>query len=118
MLTLIMVILGLAALYGFLVVLYYFATRKYLSTPLRWVGAIVGGAVMSGIMVLLVLLLIWPPVNILLIAASLGVITVISGVVLLNVNVARIDELAEMNKGVIVDELDDCNSTFDVNTRH
>lgn len=117
MLAIIMVILGLAALYGFLIVVYYFITKKNLSTPVRWIGAIIGGTVMSGIMGLSALLIIWPPVNILMISGALGLITVISGIVLLNLNVARIDELAEMNRREIVDELDDCNSNFDVSTR-
>lgn len=117
MLAIVMVILGLAALYGFLLMVYYFITKKNLSTPIRWIGSIIGGAFMSGVMVFLALLLIWPPVNILLTVAGLGVITVISGIVLLNVNVAQIDSLAEMNRREMENELDDCTSNLDVSTR-
>lgn len=118
MLAITMIIIGLAALYGFLVVVYYFVTRKKLSTTVRWVGGIVGGAFMSVVMALLALMLIWPPVNILLVAGALGVVTVISGIVLLNVNMARIDDLAEINRREIADELDHCSSNYDVSTRH
>lgn len=117
MLAIVMVILGLAALYGFLLMVYYFMTKGNLSTPKRWIGSLVGGAFASAIMVFLAFLIIWPPVNILLTVACLGVISLISGVVLLNVNMARIDELAELNRREINDELDDCSSNVDVSSR-
>lgn len=117
MLAIVMLILGLSALYGFLLMVYYFVTKKNLSTPLRWIGSIIGGAFVSAIMVFLAFLLIWPPANILLTVACLGVMCLISGVVLLNIDIAHIDELAEMNRREINDELDDCSSNLDVSTR-
>ncbi len=117
MLAIMLIVLGLAALYGFLLMVYYFVTKDGLSTPVRWIGSIFGGTVMSGIMALLAFLLIWPPVNILIMAGTLGVITVISGVILLNVNVSRIDDSAKTNRGDITDELDNSTTSLDVSTR-
>lgn len=116
MLTLMMVMLGLAAIYGFLLGLYLFLSRKGLNTPLRWIGGLLGGIVLSGFMTFLALLILWPPISFLLIAGVLGLVVLLSSVILYSKKETTLCELAELEREVNSDVMD--GSSVDFNISH
>ncbi len=64
MLTILILTLGLAGLFGFLLGIYFFTYRVSLPGLLQWMGGAVGGLFMGAIMIVVTLLMIWPPFNI------------------------------------------------------
>lgn len=107
MFALMMVMLGLAAIYGFLLGIYLFLSRKGLSTPMRWVGGIAGGIILSGCMTFLALLILWPPISFLLTAGVLGLVVMLSSVVLYGKTEPNLQELIELEMEVNNDDVDE-----------
>ena len=86
MLAILTVLLGLAAVFGFLLGIYVFSYRVNLPQPLRWLGGIVGGLVTACVMVGLILLIIWPPLSIPFIIGGLGFVGIVSVAALMGGN--------------------------------
>lgn len=114
MLALMMVMLVLAAVYGFLLGLYFFLSKKSLSTPLRWIGGIAGGTILGGLMAFLALLILWPPISFLLIAGVVGLVVLLSGVIIFSMNEPNLDELIELEREVNNDDVDRSSADFNV----
>ncbi|PKM80740.1 MAG: hypothetical protein CVU89_12455 [Firmicutes bacterium HGW-Firmicutes-14] len=71
------IVVGLAAVYGFFLGIYFFMYRLNLSAPMRWLGGIAGGTVVGGLMALAAIVLLWPPFSILF---SLGMMVLVGAV--------------------------------------
>ena len=62
--TLVLVSLGLAFLFGIFLSCYFFFYRLKIGRLLRWLGGIVGGLVVGTLMAIIDFWIIWPPVSI------------------------------------------------------
>ena len=83
MMAILMMIMGLAAMFGFFLAVYFFVYRlKNLSAPLRWTGGILGGVMAGALSALAVLLLLWPPLSIVLLGVALLIAGIVATVVL------------------------------------
>lgn len=74
-------ILGMAALFGFLLGVYFFLYRVNLGQPFRTIGAVVGGSAVALLMVGVTLVVLWPPVEVMLSLVALvfaGIITAVT----------------------------------------
>jgi hypothetical protein len=72
MMAMLALILGLAAVFGFFLGVYFVLYRMNLPEPLRLVGGVAGGVVMAGITAGVALLMVWPPFSLLFVAGGLG----------------------------------------------
>lgn len=115
MFTLMMVMLVLAAIYGFLLGLYLFLSRKAMSTPLRWIGGIAGGVVLSGAMAFLAFLILWPPISLILIAGVVGLVVLLSSVILFNKNEPALNKLADLEWEVNGNDVDEFGTDININ---
>lgn len=113
MLAILTVILGLAALFGFLLGIYIFSYRVNLPQPLRWLGGVAGGLVMAVLMAGLALLIIWPPLSITFIIGGLVFVGIISVVALMGGNKNAVSQ----NRSGLNDDLDTYGLDLDVSTR-
>lgn len=73
-----LVIMGLAAVFGFFLSVYFFLYRANISPSMRWPAAIIGGFITGGFMVGLTLLILWPPLNVLVTLGMLALACVIT----------------------------------------
>lgn len=80
--TVISLYMALAGIIGFLLSIYFFFYRLKLSSFWRWLGGIVGGLIGGTFMALVVLLILWPPMNDFVTLGGLGLIVVTIGTVL------------------------------------
>lgn len=78
----IFLILGLAAVFGFLLGVYFFVFRLKLSESWQWVGGIVGGLVTGSLMVMAVMFILWPPFSFLLTGGVLIGAAVLTGLLM------------------------------------
>lgn len=81
MMAILVTIMGLAAIFGFSLTVYFFFYRVEMAQPLRWLGAIVGGPVVAALMVGATMVILWPPVNFVMAAAVLifaGILTALA----------------------------------------
>ena len=85
----IFLLVALAGVIGFLLSIYLFFFRLRLASLWRWVGGIVGGLLLGGLMAVTALLIFWPPVVDFVTAGGVGLM-VITIVVLLDVPKAAV----------------------------
>ncbi len=81
MITSLVLIIGLAAVFGFFLGVYFFLYRINLSPSIRWVAAVLGGIVSAVFMVGVTFLVLWPPLNIMLtlgVLAFAGIMTAVA----------------------------------------
>lgn len=81
-----LLITGIAAIYGFMVGIYFFLYRTNFGSTLRWIGGIIGGLLFAAIISSLVLITLYPPVNWIFIAAGVLLGAAISIAVLFSKN--------------------------------
>jgi predicted lipid-binding transport protein (Tim44 family) len=74
--TAILVLMALGSIVGFLLSIYLFFYRLQLKVFWRWFGGIAGGIILGGLMGLLILSILWPPVGDLLFAGGLSLIAI------------------------------------------
>ncbi|MFZ3102597.1 MAG: hypothetical protein WA131_10390 [Desulfitobacteriaceae bacterium] len=74
---LVLVNLGLSFLFGIYLSFYFFFNRIVISSPLRWLGGIVGGLIIGSLMAIIDFWIIWPPASILSVIAGLGLMILI-----------------------------------------
>jgi len=77
------IIMGLAAMFGFFLGLYFFVCRLNLSRPLAWLGGIVSGVIFGGLLAFASLMLIWPPFSLLLTLGMMVMVVVVAAVILI-----------------------------------
>lgn len=82
MMAVVMITLGLAAVFGFLLGQRIFH-RMNISRPLRWLGGTVAGLVLAGVMAVFALLVIWPPFSIIFLGGGLAIVGVVAALTML-----------------------------------
>ncbi|MDA8234676.1 MAG: hypothetical protein M0Z31_07770 [Clostridia bacterium] len=76
--------MGLAALFGFFLAYHFFFYRVKLAKPWRWLGAIVGGTVAGGFLAAGTLVLLWPPLNIMMVIGAQVMVVIVTALLLLD----------------------------------
>ena len=110
------VIIGLAAMLGFLLGIYLFVYRLNLSRPIRWLGGIVSGVIFGGLLAFASFMLIWPPFSLLLALGMLVLVVVVAALIFMDrENRARAAEVSgnEVNEH---DDVDVHSFGFDFDT--
>lgn len=83
-LTVILISVCLAGVWGFIVPLLVFGTRLDLKTPWRWVMGIVCGLLVGMLLAFVEFMIIWPPVNPIINIAGIAILAVLSGLLLID----------------------------------
>ncbi len=65
-------IVVLAAVFGFFLSVYFFFYVVNIARPLRWLAGIIGGVFTGALMAMLAFIILWPPVNFLVITGALA----------------------------------------------
>lgn len=82
MLAILTVTLGLAAVFGFFLGMYFFTCRVNLPEPFRWLGGALGGLFMAVIMAGITLVMLWPPLSIPFLLGGLAFFGIVTAVTL------------------------------------
>jgi hypothetical protein len=80
----ILVYMGMAAVFGFFLSIYFFLYRLHFARPWRLLVASIVGVIMGCIMAVITLLTVWPPVDYRFSAGGMAIIAVITYGVLFN----------------------------------
>ncbi len=82
MLAVLTTIVVLAAVFGFVLSVYFFFYVVNIAKPLRWLAGIIGGIFTGALMAMLAFIVLWPPVNFPVIAAALAFAGLVAAVAL------------------------------------
>jgi len=78
------IIMGLAAMFGFFLGVYLFVYRLNLSKPLGWLGGIVSGVIFGGLLAFASFMLLWPPFSLVLALGMLVLVGIVAAVILID----------------------------------